>query len=271
MLVHLSGPTAGAGSRLFLFAPLAGTVFCYGELVKHLGREADLAVVGVQAVGLDGHREPLRRVEAMASCCAEAVAAATPRDQTTLALAGWSFGALVAVETALLLRQARREVALVALLDNLALLPGAEELDSAGAAALLAWDLGRARGVDLSLDRQDMLPLETPARAALIRRRAVAAGISPGAVEDLLRVYEARARALCMYVRKGGHRSCGGRVLALNSRGSSGAHADPTLGWGARITGELVVQQVPGDHHSILEEPHAGTTAAHLLGALGRK
>ena len=270
MLVHLSGPTAGAGSRLFLFAPLAGTVFCYGELVRHLSKDADLTVDGVQAVGHDGDREPLRRVEAMACCCAEAVAAAAPREHTTLALVGWSFGALVAMETALLLRQERVEVALVGLLDNLALIPGGQELDSAGAAALLARDLGRARGVDLSLDRQEMLPLETTARAALVRQRARAVGISPGGVENLLRVYEANARALRMYARKGRHRPWSGRALALNSEGSSAARADPTLGWGARITGELEVVQVPGDHHSILEEPQVRTTAARLLGALGR-
>ena len=59
----------------------------------------DLALYGVQAVGLHGHREPLRRVEAMAAAGAEAISATLPRAPGGVALAGWSFGALVALVT----------------------------------------------------------------------------------------------------------------------------------------------------------------------------
>lgn len=269
-IVHLGGPGSGAGQRIYLLAPLAGTVFCYGELARHLCEgAADLSVYGVQAVGLHGQREPLRRVEAMARASADAIET-LPGFGGELALAGWSFGALVALETTLRLRQQGRAVSLLALLDNLALTPDAGELDSAGAAALLAHDLGRARHVDLGLCREELLPLESFARAAKIRRRARAAGISPGEVDDLLRVYEASARARRMYTRKAAFTPCGGRVLALNSAASSGqgTRADPTLGWGARITGELEVVQVPGDHHSMLQEPHVRDTAARLAAAL---
>lgn len=268
ILVHMGGPAAG-WPRLLLFAPLAGTVFCYGELVKHLCEgAADLSVYGVQAVGLHGQREPLRRVEAMARASADAICA-LPRGAGELALGGWSFGALVALEaTSRLSRQGHR-VSLLALLDNLALTPDSVELDSAGAATLLARDLGRARNADLGLRRDDLLPLESYARAAKIRRRARAVGISPGEVEDLLGVYEASARAQQMYLRKEAFTTWGGRALALNSEASSdqGAHADPTLGWSARITGALEVVLVPGDHHSMLEEPHVSLTAARLAAA----
>ena len=147
-IVHLGGPGSGAGQRIYLLAPLAGTVFCYGELVRQLRAGApDLALYGVQAVGLHGEREPLRRVEAMAAAGAEAISATLPRAPGGVALAGWSFGALVALESARRLSQAGQAVSLLALLDNQALLPHQRELDPAGAAALLAGDLGRARGV----------------------------------------------------------------------------------------------------------------------------
>ncbi len=266
-MVHLGGPASGAGARLLLFAPLSGTVFCYDELVRCLGDGA--SVHGVQAEGLDGRREPLRRVEAMASRCAEVIHATWPGDHGVLVLAGWSFGALVAVETALRLRRRQVRVDLVAVLDNLALV-GKADLDDAGAAALLAHDLGRWRGVDLGLGRQDLLPLETTGRAALLSRRAQAAGLSPGGLEELLRVYEARGRAQRAHARKRNHSPCGGRVLALVSEHSAGAFPqDPTLGWGARCTGELEVVRVPGDHHSMLQQPHAAVCAGHLEAALG--
>ncbi len=103
----------GGGLRpLFLIHGLAGTALPFLELSSRL--DPARPCIGVQARGIDGDREPLDRVEAIAAAHIDAILEAHPAD--AYLLAGWSFGGLVALDMALQLGRAGKEVAL-ALLD----------------------------------------------------------------------------------------------------------------------------------------------------------
>jgi len=65
-----------------------------------------------------------------------------------------------------------------------------------------------------------------------------------------------------------------GRVVLLRCAATlAGASPEPTLGWEALATGGVDVHWMPGDHGSLVFEPHAAAVADCLrarLGAAGR-
>jgi thioesterase domain-containing protein len=114
---------SAAGDRppVFLFAGLGGSVLPLAPLGRLLG--SDRPCFGLDPRGIDGRREPLARVEAMAADHGDAIVRVHPRGACHLA--GWSFGGLVAWEIASQLRRAGHEAA-VALLDTQALIAADE-------------------------------------------------------------------------------------------------------------------------------------------------
>ena len=77
---------------------------------------------GLQPIGLDGKSSPLTRIEDMATHYIEALQRVQPKGPYFLG--GWSFGGWVAFEMAQQLQKSGEEVALVAVLDTLAPIPG---------------------------------------------------------------------------------------------------------------------------------------------------
>lgn len=67
------------------------------------------------------------------------------------------------------------------------------------------------------------------------------------------------------------YRDYSGTVILLRARqGLLGAHDDPTLGWSTWLQRPVEVQQVPGDHESILFGPRIHRVAAIINGYLKR-
>ncbi|MDA5285014.1 alpha/beta fold hydrolase, partial [Streptomyces sp. Isolate_45] len=119
----------GAGVPLFLVHPVGGSVFFYRELARLL--PAEQAVYGFQARGLDGAAAPLRSIEEMASRYLAQLRAQRPTGP--YALGGASFGGLVALEMAQLLRAAGETVHLLTVFDSPApgqMPPDREEMDT---------------------------------------------------------------------------------------------------------------------------------------------
>jgi len=104
------GPEAPA---LFLMPVRTGGVLIHRDLVRHLG--GDRPVHGLQAPGLDGRRPAVRTLRALAVALADDIERAQPAGPYLLA--GFSFGGMVAVEVADVLRDRGHAVALVAMLD----------------------------------------------------------------------------------------------------------------------------------------------------------
>ncbi|WP_257002069.1 non-ribosomal peptide synthetase [Streptomyces sp. WZ.A104] len=271
-------PIRREGDRppLFLAHPMGGNVLCYLPLVRHL--PDDQPLYAFQAAGGDPGTEPLRTVPEIAESYIAAMRRVRPEGPYTIG--GWSFGGFVAFEMARRLRASGAEVAAVILLDTVALGP-VEERRAYTDEALLGWFFWEL----LLLGRGGDSPLETiPAELSsldekfdYIARVAADEGILPpdskgSLVGRLFRVYESNWRATQDY--EPGPATEGltlirateplPRVLRAMHEAGSTRHTDPANGWHTMTAGPVEVVHVPGDHLSIMEEPHV----AHLARAV---
>jgi amino acid adenylation domain-containing protein len=110
----------GSKQPFFCIPGGGGYTFYLYHLARYLG--SDQPFYGLQARGLDGEQEPHTTIEAIAAYNLEALRTIQP--QGPYLLGGHSFGGLVAFEMALQLQKQGEEVALLALMDTLAPIPG---------------------------------------------------------------------------------------------------------------------------------------------------
>jgi thioesterase domain-containing protein len=106
-------PLQPLGTRVPVFAVAGhnGDVFCYRTLARYLGE--DQPFYGLQPPGLDGHSEPLRRVEELAAYFGAQITAFQPKGPRIIA--GYCAGGGTAFELARQLLQSGVEVRAVAL------------------------------------------------------------------------------------------------------------------------------------------------------------
>ena len=100
----------GAGRPLFWFHALDGRTLCYVELARRLSGRP---LYGLES---EGNGSGGASLEDLAARYAEAIAGAQPSGPYLLA--GWSFGGILAWETARRLEELGREVGLLVLLDS---------------------------------------------------------------------------------------------------------------------------------------------------------
>ena len=109
-------PLQPRGERVPVFAVAGhnGDVFCYRALAEHLGD--DQPFYGLQPPGLDGHSEPLARVENLAAYFAEQIRAFQP--DGSCIIAGYCAGGTIAFELARQLLQRGAAVSFLALFGS---------------------------------------------------------------------------------------------------------------------------------------------------------
>jgi len=285
----------GEKAPFFCVHPAGGIVYCFRELAGAMGE--DRPFHAFQAPGLDGEREPLASIEAMA---AEYVAALRGvRPSGPYHLGGWSLGGTVAFEMARQLRAAGQEVATLALFDTQA--PrgegwtGLPDEDRAKLAAL-----GRefaalgddSPGDDPAADAELLAEFATDLAAGfggdVGRMAAHFRGLDAGARRDL--VFGHFGIDLVYTEEAGTERSADlwavlrssllawaryrptpdpARVLLLRAADREGPRpADPTLGWRGWALGGVEVGEVPGDHATMLRAPGVARLAARLRDAI---
>ncbi|WP_432094687.1 amino acid adenylation domain-containing protein [Streptomyces sp. bgisy100] len=254
---------------LFMVHPMGGNVLCYLPFAQYL--PDDQPLYALQAAGADPGTEPLRSMEEIAASYVSALRRIQPHGPYTIS--GWSFGGFAAFEIARQLREAGEEVSRLILLDTTAV--DTEQRNQYTEDALLGWFFWEL----LWLERGGASPVEEipdditslDGRFAYIARRATEAGVLPagssGAVIGrLFRVYEANWNATLAYrPEPSAHELTLIRateplpeVLAAMHGAAGSRHRDPANGWGALAGGGLDVIGVPGDHLTIMEEPHVG-------------
>ena len=252
----------GSLPPFFWVHPIGGNVVCYGELARCLGR--DQPFYGLRAQGLHGERECFTRIDRMAARYVEEIGGRQPEGPCFLG--GWSLGGLVAFEMARQLAQKGRSVALLALLD----VEAREEEDARHPAEQFLEDLAGQTGKDApSAKRFFTLPrdqsLTDELWAEVLEQARMADVIPPdmGArqIRDLSRAFMANARAAQGYVPQ----PYAGRVTLFKAD-ERPALAAPTvdLGWSELCAGGLEVQVVPGNHYTMLRQPHVQVLAERL-------
>ncbi|MFJ6436817.1 amino acid adenylation domain-containing protein [Streptomyces sp. NPDC091416] len=276
-------PIRRAGGRppIFLVHPMGGNVLCYVPFARHL--PDDQPLYAFQAAGGDPGTAPLRTMQEIAAHYVAAMRRVRP--EGPYVIGGWSFGGFVAFEMARQLRAAGQQVAKVILLDTVAL--GPEDQHRAFTdEALLGWFfwelllLGRGGDSPLEAIPDELGTLEQ--KFDYIASVAADEGILPAdsrgsLVGRLFAVYEANWRATQHY-RPGpvaddvtlirATEPLPQVLHAMHGAGST-QHKDPANGWHTMTTGRVEVVQVPGDHLSLMEEPHVAHVA-EAVAALAR-
>jgi amino acid adenylation domain-containing protein len=254
----------GNKQPFFCVHPMFGVVFPYLELAHYLG--SDRSFYGLQPLGLDGKSAPLNRIEAIAAYYIQAIESLQPNDPYFLG--GWSFGGLVAFEMAQQLTQAGKQVALLAILDTTA------PCNKPSWCQSLKFLLGTALWSTLPflLDYGTLATnrlqsctgwfsrWQWSAIASLIPEESRLRLLDESAIAPMLRIVYANAQAAYRYVPQHyAHRI----ALFKATEQSDAIGCDPTLGWSA-LSNDIQLHQVPGNHLSLLKQPHVQMLAQQL-------
>lgn len=173
-------------------------------------------------------------------------------------LAGWSFGGILAFETARQLSRLGHEIRDLVLIESYA--PGVVASGAGADGQGFGRSLFAALGASWpdELDDGDLASVLTGARAA---------GLLHSTAEEQLiarsqRIYARQTRALRAYRPE----SYGGAMTLIRARDEMArrASADPQAGWGPLAAGGLTVLTSGGDHHSILRPPFLADVARLL-------
>lgn len=282
-------PLRATGTRvpLFCFAPAGGTAHPYYALMHFLGE--DQPVYALQDPSLAFPRKPCASIEEMAACYAEAIRTVQPGGP--YCLFGWSFGGLVAFETARLLMQHGASVPLLAVLDTpmrptetpRAAVRVARSLKTASYLALHAGSglrsirdglftiFAHAKSTRSVAGRTSLAErlraawvdcawsflLRRADLAHIVTRESRLMLIRQPSTREFLNISAANLRASRKY-QPGQYP---GRVVLFRSGQRNDA---PPPGWQTRVSGPLETAPTPGDHFSALRNPHVQTLAAEL-------
>jgi thioesterase domain-containing protein/acyl carrier protein len=260
--------TEGPRRPFFCVHPSGGNVFCFVNLARHLGY--DQPFYGLQARGLAQGEQPSARIEEMAAHYVEALRAVQPSGPYLLG--GWSLGGIVAFEMAQQLRGGGHEVELLALIDVAASVCSGDvtEVDDTASMVSFAHELVNTWGANVPVETFQPLwggieSVASEARLDYILRQAQTAGIIPADVElpdgqQLLRVFMSNMRAGRAY----SPQPYPGHIKVIRAAESAGETPDATLGWGALAQGGVESHTAPGNHYSMMREPHV-RELAHFL------
>jgi acetoacetyl-CoA synthetase len=256
----------GVGNALFLMHSLSGSVMECWALVAAL--RTSRPVYGLQAIGLDGDEPVQKRVEDMARGYIEQMRTVQPRGP--YALAGYSFGGLVALEVAQQLLRAGEQVEVLCLLDtyvNERCLPW-----SAWIRYQCRYMAGHGRTLRELPASQRLRYLTTKFVGALDRvrmragRLALRADPNTEGMPPTLRRVRASLRAAMIAYRPLPYRAS--PIVYLRAVIPERELGDPLPLWKRVARAGLVVVQVPGGHPDMITEPNVQTVAAALDHAL---
>lgn len=231
----------GHGTPLFLLHPAGGHVLCYQRLCAHLS-------AGPPIFGLEARP---RRAGAAAPSLGELAlaylaAVRTVQPQGPYRLGGWSLGGMLAYEMARQLLSAGEQVSLLALIDS-------------GPALAAATARERERALEPAAFLRHLGRPPAGERAHTTPSTVAAEGL-----DELYALYRDNVSALADY-RAG---RFAGRVTLFRPRFPLLAE-DHDLGWADYAAGGVDILPTPGDHYSVLEEPHVRRLARLLDRSLG--
>jgi amino acid adenylation domain-containing protein len=256
--------TSGRRPPLFLLHTTPGDILGYGNLVYRLG--PDQPCYGLQSLGLKDPGQSHNSVPEMARYYVDLLREFQPHGPYYLG--GWCYGGILAVEMARLLKQQGEEIALLALLETVAM-------------------PARWTNIRYFLHRLRCFARMSPdrwinyfrAKARYTRESRIAnkmrfrqADTSPdGEIRDprllkLEQVYNTNLAALNDYRTE----PFDGRVTLFNAaERDSALIPDPQYGW-VGLAREIEVHEVPGNHDTMLTEPNVSALAQQFTECLIR-
>lgn len=247
---------------LFFMHPIGGTVFCYLALTRHL--DARRPVFAVQSPGLEDASLAEVSVPDLARRYLEIIRVQQPRGPYHLG--GWCFGGLIAFEAARQLEAAGEEVAELVMFDTRA--PIAENAPAdADDATLLSWfarDLAVPYGKTLAIAPEELRAVDGEGMFDYVLQRAREIEVLPHDADTarLYRYFEVYlANGIALQTYESGDYAGPMRLLRA---ADEPVDYGPWLGWDKVVSRPFMLAAVPGDHNSMMYEPHVQALARHL-------
>jgi amino acid adenylation domain-containing protein len=245
----------GRRPRLFCVHGAGGNVLNLSSIARHLG--SDRPFVGLQAQGTDGVREPLDSVHAMAREYIKEVRGLQPSGPYYLS--GYCGGGIIAFEMARMLSDAGEQVALLTLIDCYR--PGPVKAEP----RLDRWKRGTlvggfryVRDLVAARIRRDYYSASSWLRVSYYRLKRQTV---PYELRDvwLTRIF---LRAAARY-RPGEYRGPLNLLRATEVEPALLA-VGPEMGWSGLAQGGIHTFDIPGNHHTIMDEPNVAILAETL-------
>jgi amino acid adenylation domain-containing protein len=259
----------GSKPPFFCIHAAGGHVLGYTSLARHLG--ADQPFYGLQAPGLDGEQEPCGRIEDMAAHYIEALRTVQP--DGPFLLGGWSMGGVVAYEMAQQLHAQGQSVRRLVLLDSRAATVGEAPPPQDEITHLVGFALHLGLSLDhLTISWDQLHQLEPDDQLAYVLQQAGRANLVPpdiglAQVQRLYRLFKTNVQAIQRYIPQ----AYPGRVTLFQADEPVGeAPQDSTLGWGQLAAGGVEIHVTPGNHYTMIREPHVQALAQRLRACLAR-
>ncbi|MCX4144238.1 acetoacetate--CoA ligase [Paraburkholderia madseniana] len=258
---------AGTGMPLFLIHSASGSVMECLALIGSL--KSPRPVYGLLARGLDGEQPALLRVEDMAASYIEQMRTVQPKGP--YAVAGYSFGGLVAFEIAQQLRRAGEQIELLFLLDTYVdehCRPWTARLRRRAGSVRAHWqtvrELPAARLPGYVKDRFAGVADQIRMRVGRMALRPEGyTAVLPPAMQHMR---ETMRVAMTTYRPKPYD---AGPIVYVRAAVSQSAYGDPMLLWRRVARAGLVVAEVSGGHADLIVEPNVQFVAAALDRGLG--
>lgn len=250
----------GSKPPLFLIHTTPGDILGYGNLVFHLG--SDQPCYGIQSLGLKDAELSHSTIEEMADYYTQLLQNFQPTGPYYLG--GWCYGGILAVEMARRLRAKGERVAFLGLLETIALPPGLTVLPYyfhrlRCLLAMSATRWGAYTREKLRYIRQVKVDNRMRFRQVEERDETGKTVRDPRLVQ-LEHVYNQNLQALERF-RSSPYE---GRVSLFNAAEQDPAIIpDPFYGWRG-LAREIEIHPVPGNHDTMLTEPHVATLAREL-------
>ncbi|TMQ11348.1 MAG: hypothetical protein E6J91_23250 [Deltaproteobacteria bacterium] len=261
---------AGTGQPLFLVPPVSGSALAYLPLLRRMS--ADRPIHAFHAPGLDGRSAPPARFEDLAAHFVRELLAARPRGPYLLG--GWSNGGAAAIEMALQLAELGHDVPALVLVDSNAPTPylaqGVRakfgELNAATLAFMYVNNFARCFEIDLGLDKARFAGLSPGdlAQAALGELRRVpsfAPDIDHARLDAHIAVFGATATG---FMRWQPARRYRGRIINFLARDGHPEFGHERYDWSSFVERPVETIEVPGNHFSLVNEPHVAALGAAL-------
>ncbi len=267
-------PIQPNGSRIPFFCVHGGggNVLIYRGLSRRLG--PDQPFYGLQSQGLDGKRDLLQRIEAMAALYVDEIKKVQPHGPYYLG--GYCLGGTIALEMAQQLRASGQEVAIVALFDtvNWARLRKRNSID------LLRYHVER-----IYFHAKNFLLLDFPGKRRFLREKwkvllsrtvvwkgfllsrfSVDKAVNTSESHLLARLWKMNDQASLAYIPK----PYPGRIADFRPKDQYSLYEEPDVNWNGVVLGALDVHHLPVYPAGMLLEPFVADLAKALRAAIER-
>jgi amino acid adenylation domain-containing protein/non-ribosomal peptide synthase protein (TIGR01720 family) len=256
----------GSGRPIFFAHALGGTVITYYQLARYLG--SDQPFYALQSPGIDGEKEPLTRIEDMASEYIKAIRSVQPNGPYILG--GWSMGAFITFEMAQQLQNQGQEVALLAIVSQQKTLTNkySDDDDDAKMFAQLFHDLAGSFGKESSISDEYLRQFQPDEQKKYVFEQMKTIAILPVDLEfwqfcNYMLVIKSNIKAMLSYAPQVCQKDMR-MILFRTSDIYSDGLDEPTLGWNQLSSEKVEIHDIPGEHLTLLNEPHVQILAEHL-------